>query len=911
MLPETVRKLKRGFEQVMSSQPRTLIHRNLEKLPGSTQEKRDVVRLFLIMLLTFAIFSHWVGYNENSRVNLTGAILEDGEISIQKYHNNTVDKALINDRYYSDKPPGSSLAAIPAYAAHKKIFGTGILAENNDFLKFMVVVSVSSIAGASTIVLLYLLQIELGMGRKKSLLLAPLLGFSSLIFPYSTTFHGRMLGGFILLLATYIWVRKRGSFDNTFFFIFPLLLGLGTSTAYPVAIPAFFFSLLLLRELWEKKAFTSYLVGGLLGLSPLMIYNTLIFGHPFDLAIFYNTIDPETAKAAEEALVNTAILEPRLIGVVILWFNMLFDPGIGLFWMFPVYVIGMLGMTSLWRKDRKLVVVAVASLFTTVLLISTLDFKQGAYFGDRILLPSSLLVLLGAGCYINSIDRTDKAKILLVSILLGLSIVFSFSSTQIWNEFETKNLGELETPTEAVMPISHHLQDYYLDNYASRGLQSPILSYSLGISPSLDMSMSPYPERGLYITEIAGTFFYYESWFVFGLIPFSLYIFLLREEIQAYTGFSSYAGIIVLFLLLLSGLQTTDSHYKDGWHAEKEGENVIWGREEPRIYLYHDAHEPKEQLLNLELVSTSKNSKNFSIRLNDDKIFDGELGPGKAEYRQVVELEHGPNKLVFDTDEPCNTLGEIYDNDDARCSTVGLSDLSTTTEDGFYLGSGISQTSDGYYIKEDASVFLKGGERSLEITGHTINGETDIEIEVKNKTYTASMDRFSSTYATPYLTSDSFTEVKIRTNCPSNCDRLELQRLEAPKYGEQPENLTYRLGRNWYVPVEGEDHTWSSGNASIYIYNQKHEPVERLLDLEARAFGEPANVTYYLNGEKLATETVSNYGNQNRYTSPVELKSGENILHVKSDKDCISKGDINNNNDIRCGLYGLRDLQLR
>ena len=52
-----------------------------------------------------------------SRLDLLFAVVVDGKVQIDDYHDNTPDKALHRGHYYSDKAPGTAALALPAFAA--------------------------------------------------------------------------------------------------------------------------------------------------------------------------------------------------------------------------------------------------------------------------------------------------------------------------------------------------------------------------------------------------------------------------------------------------------------------------------------------------------------------------------------------------------------------------------------------------------------------------------------------------------------------------------------------------------------------------------------------------------------------------------------------------------------------------
>lgn len=84
----------------------------------------NIQRLFIttFFLLSFSII-HQIDFDSPtpaSRLNLLTAFSNEGTLSINKYHKNTPDKAVVDGVYYSDKAPGTSFLSFPGfYITHK------------------------------------------------------------------------------------------------------------------------------------------------------------------------------------------------------------------------------------------------------------------------------------------------------------------------------------------------------------------------------------------------------------------------------------------------------------------------------------------------------------------------------------------------------------------------------------------------------------------------------------------------------------------------------------------------------------------------------------------------------------------------------------------------------------------------
>jgi hypothetical protein len=90
--------------------------------------------VFLLLFLAYAYFYQDPGYNGNSRLGLTFALVQEGRLTIDSFHERegteTGDKSFYNGHYYTDKAIGSSLLAavfyLPIYTSRAPVGrGTG------------------------------------------------------------------------------------------------------------------------------------------------------------------------------------------------------------------------------------------------------------------------------------------------------------------------------------------------------------------------------------------------------------------------------------------------------------------------------------------------------------------------------------------------------------------------------------------------------------------------------------------------------------------------------------------------------------------------------------------------------------------------------------------------------------------
>src|SRR5437588_2781586 len=75
--------------------------------------RQSALALFLLCFGTYAWFYQGGGWNQNSRFDLTRAIVERGTVRIDGYEQNTGDTSFSGGHYYCDKAPGVSFLCAP------------------------------------------------------------------------------------------------------------------------------------------------------------------------------------------------------------------------------------------------------------------------------------------------------------------------------------------------------------------------------------------------------------------------------------------------------------------------------------------------------------------------------------------------------------------------------------------------------------------------------------------------------------------------------------------------------------------------------------------------------------------------------------------------------------------------------
>jgi len=195
---------------------------------------RRVVRridwaIFLTVLVaSLYVLPRWADPNQNSRLDMVVAVVDDHTFRIDNYVHNTVDYARVGDAYYSDKAPGAALLGIPLYAAVDPVLdavldedvtgalanapafqatlradGTGVSTEKLRFAALQVLLAalVAALPTALAAVLVWRLALRFTGAPGASALSALAYGLLTPVFAYSNAVYGHQLAAFLLIGA--------------------------------------------------------------------------------------------------------------------------------------------------------------------------------------------------------------------------------------------------------------------------------------------------------------------------------------------------------------------------------------------------------------------------------------------------------------------------------------------------------------------------------------------------------------------------------------------------------------------------------------------------------------------------------------------------------------------------------------
>ncbi|PDW04629.1 hypothetical protein [Candidatus Viridilinea mediisalina] len=433
---------------------------------------RRPLLIFFLLLISYAyVLPRWSDWNQNSRLNLVLAMVDDGTVKIDRYVANTGDYAIYEGHAYTDKPPGLSLMAVPVYHVLSPLLnlpvvearlaalgggaafaqtlqadGAGLGGERVRFALVQYVLTLAvvatSSAGLGVGFFLALQRLEVAPGPAAFGALA--FGLATSAAPYAGNFYGHQLVAALLFGAFYVaWPHADSAVHGaTRLALRPmwdprallcgLLLGWAVISEYPAVLPG---SIIGLYALWVRglRWLTLLVLGGIIPLILLVTYDLIAFGTPLPIGYAHSALwqDQHTTGFM-------SITYPQLDALV----GLTFGAFRGLFFRAPWLLLAMPGLVIWWRSGRwraEWWVLLLASLSLLLFYGSSMMWWGGFAAGPRYIVPLIPFLALPAAWLMAQLWA--KLRLRLVSVgLVVLSLLL------VWIEATARQLF----PTDAL-----------------------------------------------------------------------------------------------------------------------------------------------------------------------------------------------------------------------------------------------------------------------------------------------------------------------------------------------------------------------------------------------------------------------------------------------------------------------------
>lgn len=249
-----------------------------------SNRKLYIAFIILVSFLSVYYVDLWRNGNTVSRLLPVKAYAESGTWCIDKYHEETIDKALINGHYYSEKAPLPAWIVTPVYLL---LYNAGLntLMEKDNLLYLTGDILIAVIPFILIVLLIFHQLIRKSWNIYHAMFIALALPFSTFIWIYAGTAFSHVLAGLWLVLS-YIYIRAKRNF-----LLAGLFAGFCFITEYPCGLLFIIWAFVLLYQEKNIKAPFLFGIGALPSLLAQLIYNYQFTGNAFDMLYNHQAID--------------------------------------------------------------------------------------------------------------------------------------------------------------------------------------------------------------------------------------------------------------------------------------------------------------------------------------------------------------------------------------------------------------------------------------------------------------------------------------------------------------------------------------------------------------------------------------------------------------------------------------------
>jgi hypothetical protein len=364
---------------------------------ASARHARIALLIGVMLFIGSAYFFQDPEWNGNSRLNLTRAIVEQGQLSIDDFHDApgwaTGDKAFFGGRYYSDKAIGSSLLAVPVYFVLFRLGATLGTPLEAGLIKHVLTTAVMGAMLALAGVSMYAISVRLARDPWMAALATLFVAFGTMLWPYSAVFYGHLPTAAFLALTFALLVGAAGdpklgsgwqwfwiglAAAMAFISDFTSALVIPGLAAYGLYVLKGKRPALVLRTAWPALA------GVLLPWAILIAYNLTVYGKPLEFGYSY-----EVEERFQE-IMALGLMGMRL-PTLSASFHITVDPKFGLLWQSPVLLMAPIGYWIAFqeRRNRAETMVSIWTI-VVVFLMNAASFLWygGSAFGPRLMISA-------------------------------------------------------------------------------------------------------------------------------------------------------------------------------------------------------------------------------------------------------------------------------------------------------------------------------------------------------------------------------------------------------------------------------------------------------------------------------------------------------------------------------------------
>jgi hypothetical protein len=396
--------------------------------------KRKLALAAIVLVgLAYATLIQSFSWNQTSHYDLIRSLDRD-RTTIDVYQENTGDKAFYHGHWYSARAPGLALFSLPFYDALKALGAEGftdrhVAPPNHPGDEMIWLVGLWGNALPGLVLLLLVGWVAEGLEPGYGAATAVILGLGTLTLPLSTLLFSHVFTACLGFAAFVLLMRERAGPPNPWYIgLAGLLLGYAGASEYPLFFAALVLGLYLIsrRDTFNPGGLIArvgpFLLGGVLGILPLLLYNHYAFHSWTHLA--YSSI-PRQQKgffgigAPSLPVLATLLLDSR-----------------GLLTLSPVLIMGPPGTWLMYRRGLRAEALAIAAICVLYCGYNAgyyLPFG-GGFMGPRFLMTTLPFLALPVGL---ALKRFPGPTIALAATSLTTIVVATITHPLIGYENET------------------------------------------------------------------------------------------------------------------------------------------------------------------------------------------------------------------------------------------------------------------------------------------------------------------------------------------------------------------------------------------------------------------------------------------------------------------------------------------
>jgi len=352
----------------------------------SLSPRATALTAIAVLAFAFAFVVHQSGPNQAAHFALVRS-LASGTAEIDPHE--TIDAAYVDGRFYAAKAPGLALFTLPWYGALRAVgLQAAPLDTDAGYTRRVWELNLfGAVLPAVVLLLLMVLAVERvcpGYGTAT----AVLLGAGTMLLPFATLFFDHALSAALGFAAFVLLLRERdGPARRWLVAAAGLLAGLAVAAEFPLALVALVLAGYAAARAEPLRRAAAYTVGLLVGVAPLLAFNTWAFGSPLRLSYTNALVEPVGAGAPvvganDDGFYGVGLPDPRAA------LSLLVSEK-GLLIVAPIAIVALFGFPLLWRSGRRaetLVCAGIASVFVAYNAAYYLPWG-GQAPGPRFLVP--------------------------------------------------------------------------------------------------------------------------------------------------------------------------------------------------------------------------------------------------------------------------------------------------------------------------------------------------------------------------------------------------------------------------------------------------------------------------------------------------------------------------------------------